>query len=234
MRYLAAAVFAASVLLGGCFAASPENNRVRVDEIPMYGEIDRAAVPELKAADDTFIAEVSKQYGSREEASRAWVDQGFSFYQRDDLAMAMKRFNQAWLLDPKNAEVYAGFGAILHDQGKNCEAMRMMEKALTLNPPTSQGIYPDAGRLFTLCAVSDQALTPANKATLLARSEALYRTAEEVERDKGYVYSSWSTSYYWQGRYADAWAMVAKERKAGSQPSGRFLELLRAKMPEPR
>jgi Tfp pilus assembly protein PilF len=80
--------------------------------------------------------------------------------------MAMRRFNQAWLLDSNNAEVYAGFAAVLHDQGKNCEAMKMMEDALSRNPPSYQGIYPDAGRIIALCAVSDNSISEEAKAPI--------------------------------------------------------------------
>jgi Tfp pilus assembly protein PilF len=125
------------------------------------------------------------------------------------------------------------FGAVLHDQGKNCDGMRMMEKALALNPPSFQGIYPDAGRLCTLCAVSDKGLSPEAKADLIARSEALYKKAEDVEPNKGYIYTSWATAYYGRGQYSEAWSMVDKARIAGGKPSEKFMGLLRTKMAEP-
>lgn len=111
--------------------------------------------------------------------------------------------------------------------------MKMMDKALSLNPPPSQGIYPDAGRITTLCAVNDKSLSPESKADLLARSEELYNKAEGLETNKKYVYSSWATAYYWRGQYNEAWAMVAKERALGSKPGEKFLGLLRAKLAEP-
>lgn len=147
--------------------------------------------------------------------------------------MAMRRFNQAWLLDSMNPEVYAGFGSVLHDQGKNCDAMRMMSKALSLNPPPFQGIYPDAAQIFALCAVDDRTLSPEAKAQLISRSEALYKKAEEIEPNKKYVYGSWAAAYYRLGQYPEAWSMVAKERAAGGQPREKFLTLLREKMGEP-
>lgn len=210
------------------------NGQIPIDQVPMYGGMDRSRIPELKAGDDKLIADTTNHYGTREKASAAFVNNGFAYYQRDDLANAMRRFNQAWLLNPQNPEVYAGFGSVLHDQGKNCEAMQMMEKAIALNPPTFQGIYPDAARLITLCAVSDKSLTSEPKLKLFERSESLYKKAEEIEPNKRYVYGSWATAYYWRGQYSDAWAMVAKERAAGGTPNEKFLGLLREKMPEPR
>jgi Tfp pilus assembly protein PilF len=207
--------------------------KIPIDQVPMYGGMDRSTIPELKAADEKLIADTTNHYGTREKASTAFVNNGFAYYQRDDLANAMRRFNQAWLLNPQNPEVYAGFGSVLHDKGRNCEAMQMMEKAIALNPPTFQGIYPDAARIITLCAVSDKDLSAEAKLKLLERSESLYKKAEEIEPNKRYVYGSWATAYYWRGQYSDAWAMVTKERAAGGKPNEKFLELLREKMPEP-
>ena len=110
--------------------------------------------------------------------------------------------------------------------------MKMMDKAILLNPPTFQGIYTDAGRIFTLCAVEDLTLKDATKAELITRSEELYKKAQDLEPNKQYLYSSWASAYYWRGQYIEAWDMIAKERDAGGKPSERFLNLLREKIPE--
>ena len=100
------------LLLSGCLATSPVNQGTRIDELPMYGGIDRSRVPKLKAGDEKFISDVITQFGSREKASALWVNQGYRFYKQDQLGLAMRRFNQAWLLNPNNPEVYAGFGRV--------------------------------------------------------------------------------------------------------------------------
>ncbi len=228
-RVLASAV----ALIVACFSAVGQEPTL-IDQVPMYGGMDRSQYPELKAADEKLTEDASKHFGSREKAAAAWIEQGFRFYQQDRLDMAMRRFNQAWLLDPNNAEVYAGFAAVLHDQGKNCPAMKMMEEALSRKPPTYQGIYPDAGRIIALCAVGDSTLSADAKAALLERSEALFRKGDEVERDKSYLYGTWASAYYWREQYAEAWAMVDKQRQTGGRPSANFIKVLSAKMPEPK
>src|SRR5262245_47427258 len=85
------------------------------DQIPAYGGGDRDT-PELKKADEEFFAKEIEKHGSREAASRSYADEGFELYRRDDLQNAMRRFNQAWLLDPKNPAAYHGFGAVLSDR----------------------------------------------------------------------------------------------------------------------
>lgn len=235
----------AACLLSGC--KTPPVPGTRIDEIPMYGGLDRASIPELKIGDERFVSEVSAQFGTKEKASAIWVNQGYRFYEQDRLGMSLRRFNQAWLLDPTNPEVYAGFAAVLHTQAKYCDAMKMMEKSLALDPPTFKGIYPDAARTLTLCAVNDQTLSDEVRAELIDRSEALYQKAETVEPDKRYVFSSRATAYYWCGQYEKAWKMVARAQDIGDgsgaiagmpsraidQPSVHFLNMLRSKMPEP-
>jgi tetratricopeptide (TPR) repeat protein len=217
---------------GGGPAAHPPRP-ARIDEAPMYGGADRSAAADLRAADDQLIAQATQAYGSPARASQAWVEQGYRFYQADRLDMAMRRFNQAWLLNSKNPEVYAGFAAVLHDQRKFCEAMGMMDRALSLDPPPFQGIYADAGRIAARCAAEDKTLPPEARVAATLRSDAWYRKGEEVEPDKGYLYASWATAFYRRGQYADAWSMIFKARDAGGTPSPEFVEMLRVKMPEP-
>jgi tetratricopeptide (TPR) repeat protein len=226
------ALLTTSALLFFSTALQAED-RIPIDQVPMYGGMDRNAIPELKAGDEKLINDTTKEFGSREKASAAFVENGYAYYQRDDLVNAMRRFNQAWLINPQNPQAFSGFAAVLHDKKKDCEAMEMMEKALSLNPPVYQGIYADAGQLIALCALNDKTLSAQAKEKLLARSEEIYRKAEEVEINKGYLYKSWTSTYFLRGQYADAWKTVAKLRKAGRNPDERFLAPLREKMPEP-
>ena len=203
-----------------------------MDQLPMYGGADRMADSSLKAADEKLIVDTTKYYGSREKASQAFVGNGFAYYNRDDLPNAMRRFNQAWLLDPNNPEAYWGFGAVLHDKGKNCEAMAQFQKALSFGRYV-EGMNPDAARITTLCAVDDKALSDEARNKLLASADALYAEALDKDPNKGYVYGSMATARYWRGQYAEAWEAVRLARANGGKLPEKFLNLLRAKMPEP-
>lgn len=100
--------------------------RLASNLLPMYGGETAVKTPWMLQADKKFIDSVVKEAGSREAASisiagsaRAWLEQG-------DLDTAMKRFNQAWLLDPNNPESYRGFAEILKRQNKTEEAEKML------------------------------------------------------------------------------------------------------------
>lgn len=204
-----------------------------IDQIPMYGPMDRSSVPVLKAADEKLIADTTAQYGSREKASQAFINKGFNYYYNNDLENAMKRFNQAWLLDKENPEVYWGFGTVLHDKGQHCDAMPMMEKAMLLNIPKNIGFYPDAGRIITLCGAKGQSISESKKKALFEKSEKIFIEAEAIEPKKGYLYSTWATAYYWRGDYVKAWEMVENSENNNGQLPVQFINLLESKQSRP-
>ena len=227
------AVFIA-VFLGGCAAGGgPTARGSGIDQAPMYGGMDRQSVPELKQADEQLIAGTTKEFGSREKASDAFVDQGIRYYKSDNYAGAMRRFNQAWLLNPNNPDVFWGFGMVFHDEGNVCEAKNMLDRAISLKLSKPIALA-DAGRIYTLCAVSNQSLDSATKQQHFTTSEELYKKASSASPNNDYIYGSWATAYYWRGDYARSWEMVAKARSLGFVFPGQFLNLLRQKMPEPR
>ena len=218
----------ASALVSVAFAQRP----VPIDQVPMYGGLDRSAVPALKEGDQRFITEASTQFGSREKASEAWVSRGFTLHQRDELADAMRRFNQAWLLDPKNPNVFHGFSAVLYDKGDNCGAMLMSERAIALGL-ASPDFLADAALLLSLCSIDQKRPSDLDKSDLLRRSDELFNTASGKAAKDAYVFDKWWQALYWRGEYREAWSKVFAMRSAGRQPQEAFLRELRKKLPEP-
>lgn len=218
------------LFLVGC---ATTGDRTPIDQVPMYGPIDRNTIPALKAADEKLINDTTAHFGSREKASQSFVGNGFAFYNQGNIENAMRRFNQAWLLDKNNPDVYWGFSAVLNAKGQNCEAMEMIEKALELNPPKNQGFYPDAGRIITLCGANNASLSASDRIKLFEKSENLFIEAESFEPKKGYLYSAWANAYYWRGDYAKAWDMVVRSEDNGGQLPKTFLSLLESKQPRP-
>lgn len=229
---LAVIVLAATAFVAGC--ATPPPPPSKADEfLPMYGGQDRRSIPQLKAADDALIGSATKEYGSRASASKRFAAQGFRYYFQDDLPTAMKLFNQAWVLDSDNPNVYWGFASVLNDRQNFCEARKMMERALALGVASAEGLA-DGGRVNAVCAMVSRSLDQATKATYLKRSHDLYLEALKVSPDNAHVYGSWATASYWMGDYPTAWKYVKKQRALGAKPGDRFLQLLTEKMPEPR
>ncbi|KAA9340795.1 tetratricopeptide repeat protein [Adhaeribacter soli] len=76
---------------------------------PMFGDkcVKSASV---RRADARFIKAEIKLTGSADSAARKYVLMGWQEFFRQDPKTAMKRFNQAWLLNPKSPDVYFAFG----------------------------------------------------------------------------------------------------------------------------
>lgn len=200
----------------------------------MYGGMDRQSVPELKATDEELISGTTKEFGSREKASEIFVEQGVRYYQQNNYPAAMRRFNQAWLLNPKNPNAFWGFAVVYHDQEKVCEAKDMIDRALNFGLSKSIALA-DSGRIYTLCAVfSEKPFDTATKNQLFSKSEELFKKADSSSPNNDYIYGLWASAHYWQGHYAKAWEKIEKMRAVGGTPPGAFINMLREKMPEPK
>jgi hypothetical protein len=202
--------------------------------IPMYGGLDRQSDPVLKGADDALIEGTTKAFGSRSAASKRFTDEGFRFYFHDDLSTAMRRFNQGWLLDPKNADVFYGFMAVMNDHEKYCDARRYGEQAFVLGLERSPETLADAGRSTALCAMRDSSVDDATKTTYIKQSSEYFSEALVLKPNSSYVYTMWATASYAMGDYQTAWHYVDLARKNGGTIGKRFLKMLKEKMPEPR
>jgi hypothetical protein len=96
-----------SILLEACIGHpatvsiwQSNDDGIPISQIPMYDG--RKFTPEQRNANERFINGSIDEFGSLETASEAYVEFDWSYYREGDLATAMKRFNQAWLLDDKN------------------------------------------------------------------------------------------------------------------------------------
>src|SRR5688572_7780441 len=79
---------------------------------PMFGD-NCTKNAGLQKADQKFRKTATKQFGSPDSAARAYLQMGWEYFRKKDEATAMKRFNQAWLLNPQNPAVYFAFGHLV-------------------------------------------------------------------------------------------------------------------------
>ena len=101
---------------------------------PEYGG--KAKNAEQLASDKEFIELMLEEFeGDTIAASNKMSEVGFSYlYRRRDFKTAMKRFNQAYLLNPNNADAYYGYGTVYFNLGAMSEAREQYDKGLLLNP----------------------------------------------------------------------------------------------------
>ncbi|MHA4895824.1 tetratricopeptide repeat protein [Pedobacter sp. PWIIR3] len=99
---------------------------------PKYGNGIKTS--EQKKADQQLIDSYTAQDGSRHKASDGLIKIGFNYLYKGDLRTAMYRFNQAWLLDSTNADVFWGFSAVYFSFKDIKKSMVMLEEGLKIDP----------------------------------------------------------------------------------------------------
>ena len=97
--------------------------------LPMYGGLDVVKTPFQLELDKKFIQNGIQIAGSREKACQDVIRWAWEFVNQGALLTAMRRFNQAWLLDPNNPEVYKGFATVLRKQGNVEGALKIEQMA---------------------------------------------------------------------------------------------------------
>ncbi len=115
-----------------------------INELPMYGHIQKTA--DQKRADTRYIKYMTEGGRSREAAADSAARVGWNMFYRGDCSTAIKRFNQAWLLDPKNQLALWGFAVISMDRAQVEEAIRYYRMALESGPedPSLRRDYENA------------------------------------------------------------------------------------------
>lgn len=103
------------LLAHGAPAAAQSGRDGGINLLPQYGGVPKSKA--LRKADERFLAFCDQNFASRTEAAAYHANKGWDFLRRADPTTAIKRFNQAWLLDSTNAMAYWGFGAICGQRG---------------------------------------------------------------------------------------------------------------------
>ena len=201
----------------------------------MYGQPGIARAESLKKVDEDLIRDATFRFGNRQAASRALAEQGWASVRKGILDTAMRRFNEAWLLNPKNYQAFWGFGAVLSEQGKLAEAIEQLETARELvdDPKQRVALLSDLGSVHS----SYGARLPADKQLDRARHFVIAnsRFTESLEMDPNYGRSwrEWAFSLYEQERYSEAWVKAKRAMELNSEPfPPGFLDTLRKKVPE--
>lgn len=159
---------------------------------------------------------------------------GWQYFDEGDLKTAMKRFNQAWLLDEKNADVFWGFGNVSLVKRDPKEAIEMFKKALELNPRHAIAMCSLASA-YQLRAYNFRWLLKKEASSYLEQSDQLCEQGSQIDPREEFCYSTWAITLFLQKRYAEAWEKVSKARALGGKTlNSDILKDLSAAMPEPR
>ncbi len=139
---------------------------VPINEAPFFNFAEKNEAQ--KSADRQLIASVLQQIPDRSKAADAALKSGMqAFQEKQDLAIAAKRFNQAYLLDPQQSGVYHGFAMVVAARFRDFEfsdelfrvAARMKAPSLSLSADHGRTVlmagWPEAAKPLLEKAVKD-------------------------------------------------------------------------------
>jgi tetratricopeptide (TPR) repeat protein len=200
-------------------SALEEEAKINKRLLPRYGLLQKTE-REIEA-DKRFISETMKQpqfKGDFRAASNHLIRLGFNYLYRGDLRTAMYRFNQAYLLDSTNTDIYWGYGGFYMMLGNFNEAQKQYSAGLTIDPQNHH-LLTDYGTYFM------------NQYYELEEAGYHKDALENLESGISYLSKSYlidnndqNTSYklsvcYWvKGDCEKAWEFYNKCKELGGEP----------------
>jgi tetratricopeptide (TPR) repeat protein len=199
-----------------------------INLLPKYGSMPKNEAQ--LAADKELLAAIDKQYnGDRKKAAEDAAMRGWQSFRQGDTATAMKRFNQAWLLDNKNGTALWGMAAIQGKAGKMDESLKLFSEAEQY-VGNDIDFAVDHARTIGVAAVTNK-----NDALLkdaFNRYEQLYKRAPQNVLNL----QNWAIVLYYTDNYAEAWKKIklAEVAPRGNELDKNFIAELQNKMPRPK
>lgn len=109
-----------------------EQSKLNKALIPKYGY--QKKTNKEKKADEKFIKDMLDHYnGDKKIASDYFIQGGFYYLYQYKFDTAMFRFNQAYLLDSTNTDIYWGYGGFFYSIGDAEKAKEQYEAGIALD-----------------------------------------------------------------------------------------------------
>lgn len=213
------------LMLISCMENVNYGNSLPLNERPMYGGITRTG--KLKEADEEFIKNMIEACGSREAAAEDALERAWRHYYGNDFSTSMKRFNQAWLLDSTNYQIYWGFGLLLTKQENFENAIFYLEKALKMESQ-DEAVLHDLGFAYAQYGSTRRDLF--DRVDYLNKSIEIYKQVEAVNDTNGLLYNNWAVSLADLGRNEEAWEKLQKAISLGYEVDPKFISELKKRL----
>jgi len=142
--------FSATILLG---CKDDVKCQEDINLLPMYGRVQKCK--QQLEVDALFLKECDSSEPNRYKAAINVLETGWYYLHKGEYDKAMKRVNQAWLLDSTNIIIYASYIVILDLTNKVDDALKMLD--FTLNK-IEKRIEPENPDEFHQNKVSNQQL----------------------------------------------------------------------------
>ncbi len=164
---------------------------------PKYGSV--AKNDAQKAADAKFLASIDDHYkGNRKKAAEDASSRGWQFLRQGNISDAMRRFNQAWLLDNSNGSALWGMAAVQASGGKIAESLKLFGEA-EIVVGSDLDFSVDYAKTLGIAGAQTRNATLVKDA--VARFEQLHQKAPQHTLNL----QNWATTLFYVGNYAEAW-----------------------------
>jgi len=195
--------------------------------LPKYGGLPETAIE--KEINKTFISGMDQDYhGDLKKASMDMAMRGWQYLAAGDLDDAMRRFNQAWLLNKKNGTALWGMAAIQASSGKYDDSLKLFAEAEEF-VGSEINFSVDYAKAIGKAGVAqkDDALLK----DAFDRFGRVYRKAPQNTLNL----QNWAMTLFGIGKYSEAWAKVklAEVTPNKDELDPRFLSALQSRMPRP-
>jgi tetratricopeptide (TPR) repeat protein len=198
-----------------------------INLLPKYGLLPKNDTQ--KKADAKFLEAMDKEYkGNRKKAAEDVALMGWQFLREGNGQDAMKRFNQAWLLDSSNGSALWGMAAIEATIGESEESLKLFAEA---EHSIGDNINFSVDYAKVMGFAGAQAKNEARLKDAFAHFARIYEKAPKNALNLG----NWANTLFLVGNYAEAWEKVklAEKTPEGRELDPSFLKALQSKMPRP-
>ncbi|MGB0390989.1 MAG: tetratricopeptide repeat protein [Salibacteraceae bacterium] len=156
--------------------------------LPMYGPGKKTE--KHHAMDAKFVESVLIKYGTKQKACEAHINFAWRYLYNNDPKTAMKRFNQAWILNPKFADSFYGFSALalLEGNDSDFEKFNKMGKKYDRKNERATECYRHSANCMEQLTLPHLSVIYWSKLIELDNSESFY-----FEK-RGFLYSSIDSS----------------------------------------
>lgn len=182
-----------------------------------------------KAADAQFLAGIDEHYkGDRKKASAAASARGWQFLREGNKPDAMRRFNQAWLINNANGEALWGMAILQGEAGNTAAALKLFSEA-------DQLIGNDMDFAVDYARTLGIAGADAKDETLLKQAFTRFAQIHGLAPQHTLNLQNWAITLFAVGNYRDAWKKIqlAEGTPRHAEIDRRFVADLQSKMPRP-
>jgi Tfp pilus assembly protein PilF len=194
--------------------------------LPKYGN--QVKSEEEKKSDQKFVEEIMTQEqfkGDKRAASNHMIQLGFNYMYRRDLKTAMYRFNQAFLLDSTNTDIYWGYGAIYMTLGNFELGKQQYIEGLSIDSTNAHLLtdlstyYMEQYFAMIMMPENEYVKNPKEQAreNLDSAINYLKKSYQIDPKDENTLFKL-STVYYYADDCENAWKYYDECKKLGGRP----------------